>query len=71
MNRVYEIGLKSALQLLADKDLRWAEKLFSNMVYSLNFKTLNFNHFVIKINFRALMQIQKSVKYSFIRHIKN
>ena len=31
-NRVLEIGLKSALQLLADKDLRWAEKLFTNMV---------------------------------------
>ncbi len=31
-NRVIEIGLKSALQLLADKDLRWAEKLLNNMV---------------------------------------
>lgn len=35
-NKINDIGLKSVLQLLADKDLRGAETLLNHMVLDLN-----------------------------------
>lgn len=68
--RIIEIGLKSALQLLADRDLRWAEKLFTNMVI----KKASTREIYLNVDFlkqRALTQIPKLNKYASLLHTKN
>ena len=49
-NKIKDIGLKSVLQLLADKDLRGAETLLNHMVFIFNKNKVKLNIDILKKN---------------------